>query len=100
MRYHLYLQYGWFLQNLGKDFIPTNMHTTVYEYIMYRSKVPRSRFSRDSFFIIISSHNVQDNIRELTYKLKNMHVVLRLHRLTFCSFSSTFVALSKFMQFI
>jgi hypothetical protein len=29
MRYHLFLQYGWFLQNLGKDFIPTNMHTTV-----------------------------------------------------------------------
>ena len=29
MRYHLFLHYGWFLQNLGKDFIPTNMHTTV-----------------------------------------------------------------------
>jgi hypothetical protein len=29
MRYHFFLQYGWFLQNLGKDFIPTNMHTTV-----------------------------------------------------------------------
>ena len=29
MRYHLYLHYGWFLQNLGKDFIQTNMHTTV-----------------------------------------------------------------------
>ena len=29
MRYHLYLQYGWFLQNLGKDFIRTNMHMTV-----------------------------------------------------------------------
>ena len=29
MRYHLFLQYGWFLQNLGKDFIRTNMHTTV-----------------------------------------------------------------------
>ena len=29
MRYHLFLQYGWFLQNLVKDFIPTNMHTTV-----------------------------------------------------------------------
>ena len=30
MRYHLFLQYGWFNQNLGKDFIPTNMHTTVH----------------------------------------------------------------------
>ena len=29
MRYHLFLQYGWFLQNLGKDFIRTNMHTNV-----------------------------------------------------------------------
>ena len=29
MRYDLFLQYGWFLQNLGKDFIWTNMHTTV-----------------------------------------------------------------------
>ena len=29
MRYHLFLHYEWFLQNLGKDFIPTNMHTTV-----------------------------------------------------------------------
>ena len=29
MRYHLFLHYGWFLQNLGKDFIPSNMHTTV-----------------------------------------------------------------------
>ena len=24
MRYHLFLHYGWFLQNLGKDFIQTN----------------------------------------------------------------------------
>ena len=29
MRYHLFLHYKWFLQNLGKDFIWTNMHTTV-----------------------------------------------------------------------
>ena len=26
---HLILYYGWFLQNLRKDFIRTNMHTTV-----------------------------------------------------------------------
>ena len=30
MRYHLFLHYGWFLQNLEKDFIRTNMHTTVH----------------------------------------------------------------------
>ena len=29
MRYHLFLQYGWFLQNLGKDFIRTHTHSTV-----------------------------------------------------------------------
>ena len=28
-RYHLFLRYGWFLQNLWKDFIPTNMQPTV-----------------------------------------------------------------------
>ena len=30
MRYHLFLYYGWFLQNLGKNFIRTKMHTTVW----------------------------------------------------------------------
>jgi hypothetical protein len=29
MRYHFFLHYGWFLKNLGKDFIRTNMHTTL-----------------------------------------------------------------------
>ena len=29
MRYHFLLHYGWFLQNLEKDFIPTLLHTTV-----------------------------------------------------------------------
>ena len=29
MRYHLFLHYGWFLQNIDKDIIRTNMHTTV-----------------------------------------------------------------------
>ena len=29
MRYHLFLHYGWFLQNLGKDFNQTNMLKTV-----------------------------------------------------------------------
>ena len=29
MRYHFFLYQGWFPQNLGKDFIHTNMHTTV-----------------------------------------------------------------------
>ena len=29
MRYHLFPHYGWFLQNVWKNFIQTNMHTTV-----------------------------------------------------------------------
>ena len=29
MRYIFLLYHGWFLQNLRKDFIRTNMHTTV-----------------------------------------------------------------------
>ena len=31
MRYHIFLQYGWFLQNLEKGCIRTNMHTTVHK---------------------------------------------------------------------
>ena len=37
MRYHLFLQYGWFLQNFGKDFIRTNMHTTVIQILLYQN---------------------------------------------------------------
>ena len=33
MRYHFFLHYGWFLQNLEKDFIPTLLHTTVHSLI-------------------------------------------------------------------
>ena len=29
MRYHFFLHYGWFFQNLEKDFIPILLHTTV-----------------------------------------------------------------------
>ena len=32
MRYHFFLYYGWFLQKLRKDFIRTNMHTTVHQF--------------------------------------------------------------------
>ena len=34
MRYHLFLHYGWFLQNLEKDFIPSIMHTTVGSFVL------------------------------------------------------------------
>ena len=29
MRYHFFLHYGWFSQNLGKEAVRTFMHTTV-----------------------------------------------------------------------
>ena len=31
MRYHFFLHYGWFFQNLGKEAVRTFMHTTVPE---------------------------------------------------------------------
>ena len=33
MRYHFFLHYGWFFQNLGKEAVWTNMHTSVDECI-------------------------------------------------------------------
>ena len=40
MRYHFLLHYGWFLQNLEKDFIPTLMNTTVYYVMVYIYRKP------------------------------------------------------------
>ena len=51
--FHFFLHYGWFLQNLGKDFIRTNMHTTVndtkYECIP-KVNVPEQSSQRISIF--------------------------------------------------
>ena len=41
IRYHLFLHYGWFLQNLEKDFIGTNLHTTVF-LTFYLARFPRA----------------------------------------------------------
>ena len=35
MRYHFFLHYGWFFQNLGKEGRRTFMHTTVFEVLFY-----------------------------------------------------------------
>ena len=54
MRYHLFLNYGLILQNLGKDFIPTNMHTTVYtraRIINLKLRVQISNFKGAILFI-------------------------------------------------
>ena len=45
VRYHLILQYGWFLQNLGKCFFSTNMHT-VYCVLSEKDQILK-KLSRD-----------------------------------------------------
>ena len=56
MRYHLFLHYGWFPQNLKEGFIWTNMHTTVavqcatpFHMVMFMYDIchPRSLVSND-----------------------------------------------------
>ena len=46
MRYHLFLHYGWFLQNLGKDFIQTNMHTTVQNFYFLKTFLGKLKMVR------------------------------------------------------
>ena len=38
MRYHFFLYYGWFFQNLRKYFIQTNMHTTATKLLLNSKK--------------------------------------------------------------
>ena len=52
MGYDLFLQYEWFLQNLGKDFIRTNMHTTVVDIIF---EIQEHVISLENIF---SDHNL------------------------------------------
>ena len=45
MRHYLFLHYGWFFQNLGKEAVPTFMHTTVaqgIEFVLITSLLLRS----------------------------------------------------------
>ena len=39
MRHHFFLHYGCFFQNLGKEAVPTFMHTTVAEQLVRRGNV-------------------------------------------------------------
>ena len=84
MRYHLFLQYGWFLQNLGKDVIRTNMHTTVHT-LWYKLDLTRiwivdqkSKILRNfsSFFNLSFNKNWRIPRKELT--------LLRFQRLPYC----------------
>ena len=57
MGYHLFLHYGWFLQNYGKDFIRTNMHTNVQctMYILISSEIRYLSIKKNVFNIILIS---------------------------------------------
>ena len=48
MRYHFFLHYGWFFQNLGKEAVRTFMHTTVYQETKYVSILNFQMRFRDS----------------------------------------------------
>ena len=45
MRYHFFLHYGWFLQNLRKEALPSFMHTTVRFSICLHLKQSRKLYS-------------------------------------------------------
>ena len=60
MRYHFFLYYGWFLWNLRKDFIRTNMHTTVQskENIWLILSLPVSKWGKNHFQITFEFHRI------------------------------------------
>ena len=58
MRYHLFLQYGWFYQNLGKDFIGTNMHTTVIK-IIFDIKHELGKLQCQEFKVVPGAMSIQ-----------------------------------------
>ena len=52
MRYHFFLHYGWFFQNLRKEAVRTFMHTTVHnctqESLLERTYKPHYRYQNFS----------------------------------------------------
>ena len=63
MRCHLFLHYGWFLQNLGKEAVRTNMHTTVIftKYLCtYFSTVYRLFLIRLTHYILQLNQNLNE----------------------------------------
>ena len=76
MRYHLFLQYGWFLQNLRKYFIPTNMHTTVDINCAFKPEettISTLYFSELITKIIVTCHS------RSTFFLVACNEIIRLH---------------------
>ena len=53
MKYHFFLHYGWFLQNLGKEAVRTFMHTTVTG--IWNSGISMASFSTFSSIFEFSS---------------------------------------------
>ena len=70
MRYHLFLHYGWFPLNLGKYFIPTNVHTTVVQ-----GDIKFVRFSDTGYVLGIFS---DDLLIYQNFKFLSMNICCRL----------------------
>ena len=75
MRDHLFLQYQWFLQNIGKDFIRTNMHTEVIPIL--KSLGLKIRNDTRKLYIIIQ-HNAEGGILDwLRYSMSGEFRILQ-----------------------
>ena len=58
MRYHFFLHYGWFFQNLGKEGRRTFMHTTVYQGHRHVWKHGKSKVEISQNFVAFSEYMV------------------------------------------
>ena len=58
MRYHLFLKYSWFPQNLGKEAVQTNMHTTVFYFSGIAMSVEPVQLKMEDFTNIVMNVNV------------------------------------------
>ena len=86
MRYHSFLHWGWFLQNLGKDFIWTNMHTTVKCFLRRPQNFTKS--SSSIWRYLVSVKSIVKILSILVAFLENMnckrytvHLLMILHRI-------------------
>ena len=52
------MYYGWFLQNLRKDFIRTNMHTTVYIVLVQTQEFVVQSFQSPAMLYLISLNDI------------------------------------------
>ena len=79
MRYHFFLYYEWFLQNLRKDFIRTNMHTTVRNWLF------RFKFQNQKICIYYSKQKQYTiYLIENCFTLRTMYAFRNIARILFC----------------